>query len=80
MMIKICVGSSCHIKGSAQVIEAFRQAVAERPESEQNEIQLGGSFCMGECQKGVNVSIDGVIYHQVTPEQVPQIMELRKDG
>ncbi len=78
MMIKICVGSSCHIKGSAQVIEAFRQALAAEPPDQQNEIQLGGSFCMGECQKGVNVSIDGVIYHQVTPEQVPQIMELRR--
>ena len=32
-----------------------------------DKVELGGTFCMGNCQKGVCVSVDGQIY-SVTPE------------
>lgn len=67
MIIQICVGSSCHLKGSEEVVELFRNAVQEhRLESE---ITLAGSFCAGKCNRsGVTVQIDDDIYTGVTRE------------
>ena len=30
MNIQICVGSSCHLKGSEQVVDLFQRALEER--------------------------------------------------
>ncbi len=56
MVIKVCIGSSCHLKGSREVVEMFQKLIEEN--HLEDEIKLVGKFCMGECQKGVNVSID----------------------
>ena len=56
MVIKVCIGSSCHLKGSREVVEMFQKLLEEN--HLEDEIKLVGKFCMGECQKGVNVSID----------------------
>ena len=44
MIIQICVGSSCHIKGSPEIVELLQQAVAEH--GLENDITLAGSFCI----------------------------------
>ena len=57
MIVQICVGSSCHLKGSQEVIELMQNAVAER--HLENEITLAGSFCSGKCNRtGVTVTVD----------------------
>lgn len=67
MIIQICVGSSCHLKGSEKLVELFTQAIAEN--GLENEITLAGSFCTGRCNReGVTVSIDDDIFTGVTPE------------
>ena len=45
MIIQICVGSSCHIKGSAEIVEMLQAAVAEH--HLEHEVTLAGSFCIG---------------------------------
>ena len=67
MKITVCIGSSCHIKGSRSVVEQLQALINERDLSEK--IDLGGTFCMGNCQKGVCVTVDGEFY-SVTPESV----------
>ncbi len=67
MIIQICVGSSCHIKGSAEIVELFEKAIEEH--SLQDEITLAGSFCIGKCNRiGVTVQIDDDIHTGVTRE------------
>lgn len=57
MIIQICVGSSCHLKGSQQIIELFKSAVDEYKLND--EVTLAGSFCMGKCSgDGVAVQFD----------------------
>ncbi|QWC00724.1 (2Fe-2S) ferredoxin domain-containing protein [Mycoplasmatota bacterium] len=56
MIIKVCIGSSCHLKGSREVVEKFQDLIQEN--KLEDEIKLVGKFCMGQCQKGVNVTID----------------------
>ena len=61
MKITICIGSSCHIKGSRQVVEQLQSLVSEHGLTDK--VELAGTFCIGKCQNGVNV-----ITYSVTPE------------
>ncbi len=67
MIIQICVGSSCHLKGSAEIVELFQKAVEEH--HLETEVTLAGSFCIGKCNRiGVTVQIDDEIYTGLTKE------------
>lgn len=67
MIIQICVGSSCHLKGSADVVELFKNAIQEH--KLESEITLAGSFCIGKCNRaGVTVQIDDDVHTGVTRE------------
>ena len=65
MKITVCIGSSCHIKGSRQVVEKLQQLIGENKIGDKAE--LSGTFCMGKCQQGVCVTVDGN-FHSVTPD------------
>ena len=56
MLVTICIGSSCHLKGSRDVIAILERLVSIHGISDQ--VELTGSFCMGECAKGVCVKVD----------------------
>ncbi len=65
MKITVCIGSSCHVKGSRQVVEKLKDLIAQHKLEEQ--VDLGGTFCMGRCQEGVCVSVDDN-FHSVSPD------------
>ena len=65
--ITVCIGSSCHIKGSRQVVEQLQYLIAENNLGEK--VDLGGTFCMGQCQLGVCVTVNDEFF-SVTPETV----------
>ena len=67
--ITVCIGSSCHIKGSRQVVEQLQDLIAENNLGDK--VDLGGTFCMGKCQQGVCVTADGEFF-SVTPENVTE--------
>lgn len=67
MKITVCIGSSCHIKGSRQVVEQLQGLIAENNVGDK--VDLGGTFCLGNCQKGVCVMVDDS-FHSVSPETV----------
>ena len=77
MKITVCIGSSCHIKGSRQVVEQLQYLISENNLGDK--VELGGTFCMGECQKGVCVTIDDKFY-SVTPETVNEFFEKNVKG
>lgn len=67
MIVQVCVGSSCHLKGSEEIVELFQKAV-ETHHLEQ-EITLVGSFCIGKCNRiGVTVQVDDDVYTGITRE------------
>lgn len=70
--ITVCIGSSCHIKGSRQVVEQLQSLIAEKGLGE--EVELGGTFCMGKCQQGVCVTVDDK-FCSVTPDTVSEFFE-----
>lgn len=67
MIIQICIGSSCHLKGSYELVEKFKNAI-ELHDLEA-EVTLAGSFCEGNCNRnGVTVKIDDEVFVGVTVE------------
>ncbi|MBR6513587.1 MAG: NAD(P)H-dependent oxidoreductase subunit E [Clostridia bacterium] len=67
MIIQVCVGSSCHLKGSPEIVELLQQAVSEH--HLEDEITLAGSFCIGKCNRvGVSVQVDDEIHTGITKE------------
>ena len=67
MKVTVCIGSSCHIKGSRRVVEQLQALIAENNLGEK--VALGGTFCLGNCQQGVCVMVDDQ-FHSVSPETV----------
>ncbi len=72
MKVTICVGSSCHIKGSRSVVEQLQYLIKENRLTDK--VELSGSFCMGKCQQGVCVTVDGEFF-SVSPDTVASFFE-----
>ncbi len=69
MKITVCIGSSCHIKGSRSVVEQLQYLISKHNVGDK--VDLGGTFCMGKCQQGVCVTVDEKFF-SVTPESVEE--------
>ena len=72
MKITVCFGSSCHINGSRQVVEQLQNLIRDKNLGDR--VELAGTFCMGQCQKGVCVTVDGEFY-SVSPETVSDFFD-----
>ncbi len=72
MKVTICIGSSCHLKGSRAVVEEMQKLVEEHNLSDK--VTLNGAFCMGNCVNGVSVKIDEEV-HSVKPNTVKEFFE-----
>lgn len=70
--LTVCIGSSCHLKGSRQVVEEFQRLIAEN--NAKDKVELNGTFCMGKCREGVCVTVDDEFF-SVSPETAKQFFE-----
>lgn len=66
MIVQICIGSACHLKGSYSVIQTLNTLLEQ--EDLENRVTLKSSFCMGCCAGEVSVRIDDQPVTSVTPE------------
>lgn len=74
VIIQICVGSSCHLKGSQNIVEMLRKEIEQR--SLEGEVVLTGSFCFGKCNRvGVTVAVDDDIYPGITVENFQEFFK-----
>ena len=72
MKITVCIGSSCHLKGSRQVVEQLQYLIAQH--NLKDKIDLGGTFCMGNCQNRVSVTLDDKLY-SLSPDTTKDFFE-----
>lgn len=72
MVVSICIGSSCHLKGSREVVKEMSSLVKEH--QVEQEVELIGSFCNGQCLGDVCVTIDGEIF-SLRPENTKEFFE-----
>lgn len=74
MVVKICVGSSCHLKGSADIVELLQKEIASR--GLEKDIELTGSFCLGTCNRiGVTIQVDDEVHTGVIKETFDSFFE-----
>jgi NADH:ubiquinone oxidoreductase subunit E len=67
VIVQVCVGSACHLKGSQEIVELFEKAIEEN--HLEDDIMLCGSFCMGKCNRtGVTVQINDDVHVGITTE------------
>ena len=67
LVVQICVGSSCHLKGSQEIVELMQKAVEEY--HLYGDVVLVGSFCFGKCNReGVTVQVNDDIHVGITPQ------------
>ena len=60
MILEVCVGSACHIKGSYDVINMITKIIEDEGLIE--EVELKACFCLNNCTEGVSAVIEGEEY------------------
>lgn len=74
MIVQICVGSSCHLKGAPEIVALLQKAVEEY--HLEDEVTLAGSFCIGKCNRvGVTVQVDDDIHVGITKENFKEFLQ-----
>lgn len=87
MIVQVCVGSSCHLKGSEEIVGLFEKAIEEYHLD--GDVVLVGNFCIGRCSRvGVTVQIEDDVHVGVTrenfkdffKENILDVIEKEKEG
>ena len=74
MTIAICVGSSCHLKGSYDLIAKMKAALAEH--KLEDKVDLCAAFCLGKCSTtGVSIRVDDQIISGVNVDNFDDIFK-----
>ena len=73
MNIYVCVGSSCHLKGSYDVIQLMKQELAVH--HLEDKVNLSAAFCLGKCKDGVSVKINDEIICGVSKDNFNEFFE-----
>ena len=74
MVIQVCVGSSCHLKGSPEIVELLQKSIEK--ENLGDSVTLVGSFCIGKCNRvGVTIQVDDEIHTGITRENFKEFFE-----
>ncbi len=74
-VIQVCVGSSCHMKGSYRVIQTYKRLIQDY--SLDGIVELKASFCMQRCTGGIGITFDDVPVDNLTMQNCESIFKER---
>ncbi|MBN1395169.1 MAG: NADH-quinone oxidoreductase subunit NuoE [Pirellulales bacterium] len=76
-MINVCLGTACYVKGAERVAQKITEelGITWGETSKDGVFTLEGSRCLGTCGLAPVVMIDDEIHGEVTPDQVPALLE-----
>ncbi|MBE6673192.1 MAG: (2Fe-2S) ferredoxin domain-containing protein [Ruminococcaceae bacterium] len=67
VIVQICVGSSCHLKGAPEIVAMLQNEVAQN--GLEDDVVLAGSFCTGQCNRvGVTITVNDTVHTGITKE------------
>ena len=72
MNISVCIGSSCHLRGSYDIIQKLKELIAQGGLEEK--VNLNAAFCLGQCTHGCTIRIDEDIITGVTKDNIEEIL------
>ena len=73
MNVYVCVGSSCHLRGSYKITELMKENIEKN--GLEDKVNLSAAFCLGKCTTGVTIKVDEDIVCGVSPENFSEIFK-----
>lgn len=73
MKITVCMGSSCFARGNAENLDFLEKYIKDN--NINAEIELIGSRCENQCEKGPNIIINNKEYNNVSIKRLEEILE-----
>ena len=75
-IIRTCLGTACHVRGGAKVLEKIEQElnIKDGGTTEDQRFTLEVIACMGACGLAPVISINNEVHAKLTPEMVPAIL------
>lgn len=70
--IKVCMGSSCFARGNMENLQYIENYINKN--NLEAEIELVGALCSEKCSSGPNIFIDDVLYNEMNPEKLEEIL------
>jgi NADH:ubiquinone oxidoreductase subunit E len=79
--IGVCMGTPCHAKGAPLLVEALERhlGIEEGGTTEDLQFSMETTGCVGTCGLAPVVVVDEDMYGNVTPSQIPRILERYKE-
>jgi NADH-quinone oxidoreductase subunit G len=69
--VTVCVGTSCHLRGSQKLLQELLRTLEERELD--GEVEVKATFCMEACDRGPTVRVGGATLHRA---DLPQVLDL----
>ena len=76
-VVSVCLGTACHVKGAARVLEACSRELGIGPgeTTADRKFSLGSVQCLGCCGLASVMTVDEDLYGQVTSVKVPKVLK-----
>jgi len=76
-MINVCLGTACYVKGADRVAQKLMDELGIQwgETTKDGVFTLEGSRCLGTCGLAPVLMIDNAVHANVTPDQVPVILQ-----
>jgi NADH-quinone oxidoreductase E subunit len=74
--ISVCLGTACFVKGADLVLQAFKNelGIDVGETTSDGLFSIDNTRCLGVCALAPVVTINGQVFANVTPNQVPEIL------
>ena len=73
MDIYVCVGSSCHLRGSYDIINLMKENLEKNGLTDK--VNLSAAFCLGKCTNGVSIKVNEEIICGVSKENFNEVFK-----
>ncbi|MDF2675118.1 MAG: (2Fe-2S) ferredoxin protein [Clostridiales bacterium] len=81
MYVLVCIGSSCHVRGSYEIMNILKSMVVEK--NLDNQVEVRAAFCLGYCKEGITIKVDEQLVTGVTKDNLQEVFNkyvLKKVG
>lgn len=74
--VHVCTGSACHVRGSTRLLDTVQDLIGIRPgETDPDaKFSLETSNCLGSCNLGPEIIVDGKHHSRVTPDKAEDVL------
>lgn len=75
--VKVCLGTACHLRGAASVLDALSRSLGIPPGGTTQDMRftLETVNCLGACALAPVVTVNDRVYGQMTPGRVAELIE-----